>query len=88
MLVVTIEIFPGGSRALRRTIGTLHVGNESDLADVSNYRVFATRSANPLIGQASGAAEFMVLDHNRRQEVWYLLQRVCKEALTADWVVE
>ena len=88
MLVVTIEIFPAGIQALRRTVGTLCIGNESDLADVSDYRVLATQSANPLTGEASGTAQLMVHAHDRRQQVWSLLQRVCEEAVKADWVVD
>lgn len=86
MLVVTIELWPGGSGALRRPVGTMHIGNESGLADLSDYRVIAMESANSLIGTPAGVAEFRVLDHNRRQRVWALLQRACEEAMTAKWV--
>ncbi|QAU48846.1 hypothetical protein [Bradyrhizobium guangzhouense] len=86
MLVVTIEVHPAGIRALRRTVGALRIGNVSDLASISDYRVFAMQSANPLTGEAAGAAEFMVLGHDRRQQVWPLLRRACEEAMKADWV--
>lgn len=86
MLVVTIELWPGGLGALRRPIGTLHIGNVSNLADVSDYRVIAMESANSLIGTPAGVAQFRVLAHDRRQRVWALLQRACDEAMKADWV--
>ncbi|MBR1178070.1 hypothetical protein JQ617_29205 [Bradyrhizobium sp. KB893862 SZCCT0404] len=86
MLVVTIELWPGGLGALRRPIGTLHIGNDSNLADVSDYRVIAMELANPLIGTPAGVARFRVLDHDRRQRVWALLQRASEEAMKADWV--
>ncbi|GAB9109877.1 hypothetical protein [Bradyrhizobium diazoefficiens] len=86
MLLVTIEVHPAGIRALRRTVGTLRIGNESDLADISDYRVHAMQSANPLTGEKAVAAEFMVLAHDRRQQVWPLLRRVCEAAMTADWL--
>ncbi|WP_245508787.1 hypothetical protein [Bradyrhizobium zhanjiangense] len=80
MLVVTVELWPGGIGALRRPLGTMHIGNVSNLADVSNYRVIAMELANPLIGTPAGIAEFRVLDHNRRQRVWALLRHACEEA--------
>lgn len=86
MLVVTIELWPGGSSALRRPIGTMHIGNESLLADVSDYRVIAMQTANSLTGEPPGIADFQVLGHARRQRVWALLQRACAEAMKADWV--
>lgn len=85
MLVVKIELWPGGSGALRRPIGTLHIAN-NDLADVSDYRALAMELANPLTGRPHGIAKFQVLAHARRQRVWALLQRACAEAMTADWV--
>ncbi len=86
MLVVTIELAPGGAEMLKRTIATLRISNESDLADVSGYRVVALRSSNHLTGEPPGIAEFNVLAHRRRQPVWALIQRACEEAMMADWV--
>nr|WP_249807947.1 hypothetical protein [Bradyrhizobium sp. CW7] len=82
---MTIELWPAGSSALRRPIGTMHIGNESDLANVSDYRVIAMQTANPLTGEPPGIAQFRVLAHARRQRVWALLQRACEEAMMADW---
>jgi hypothetical protein len=86
VLVVTIEIFPGGAENSRRSIATLRIANESYLGDVSDYRVVATQAANPLTAEPPGIAEFRVLAHHRRQPVWALLRRACEEAMTADWV--
>lgn len=86
MLVVKVELWPGGSGALRRPIGTLHVVNDSDLADVSDYRALAMELANPLTGRPPGIARFQVLAHARRQRVWALLARACEAAMQADWV--
>jgi|GEM_PF-595396 len=85
MLVVTIELWPAGLGALRRPLGTMHIGNDSNLADLSDYRIIAMETANPLIGTPAGIAEFRVLAHDRRQRVWALLQRACAEAMKADW---
>ncbi len=86
MLVVTVELWPGGSSALRRPIGTMHIGNVSGLSDISDYHVIAMQTANPLTGEPAGLAEFEVLAHARRQRVWALLQRACEAAMVADWV--
>ena len=86
MLVVTIELVPAGYEPMRRSIATMHIANESDLADVSDYRVAAMEAANRLTGEPAGNAECMVLAHPRRQRVWALLQRACEEIMKADWV--
>ncbi|MDA9420965.1 hypothetical protein [Bradyrhizobium sp. CCBAU 53380] len=85
MLVVTVELWPAGSSALRRPLGTMHIGNVSDLAKVSDYHVIAMETANPLTGTPPGIARFSVLAHARRQRVWALLQRACGEATMAEW---
>jgi hypothetical protein len=86
VLVVKVELWPGGSGALKRPLGTMHIGNRSQLADVSDYRVIAMELSNALTGDPAGIAEFEVLAHARRQRVWALLQRACEEAMKADWV--
>ncbi|WP_409192009.1 hypothetical protein [Bradyrhizobium sp. RDM4] len=70
MLVVTVEIFPAGVETSRWTIATLRIANESYRGDVSDYRVVAMRSANPLTGEPPGISDFTVLAHDRRQAVW------------------
>lgn len=86
MLRVTIELVPSGFDPLRRSIATVTISNESDLADLSDYRVVATEAANPLTGDPAGIAECMVLNHERRQRVWALLQKACEEIMEADFV--
>lgn len=85
MLVVTIELWPGGSRELRRSVGAMHIANASQLSDVSDYRILAQQSANPLTGEAAGFAEFEIVAHSRNQSVWALVKRACEEAMKADW---
>jgi hypothetical protein len=85
MLVVKAELWPAGSGAGKRTLGTLHIVNESQLADVSDYRVIAMEVANELTGEPAGIAEFKLRAHERRQRVWALLRRACAEAMTAGW---
>jgi hypothetical protein len=81
MLIVNIEILPGGSAEMRRTIASMRISNLSSLADISDYRVQANESANPIAGVPPGYAECVVLRHDRRQSVWILLQRACEEIM-------
>jgi hypothetical protein len=75
MLRVTVELVPGGPPATRHTIGLMTIGNISDLADVSDYRVNVAEAANPLIGTPLQVRNFVVHGHSRRQSVWRLLAR-------------
>jgi hypothetical protein len=86
MIVVNIELLPGGAESLRRSIASMRISNASDLADLSNYRVTAVESASHLTGHPAGIAECEVLDHARRQRIWALVQRACEEIMKADWV--
>jgi hypothetical protein len=63
----------------------MHIGNVSNLADLSDYRVIVMETANSLTGTPPGIARFSVLAHARRQRVWALLQRACGEAMMAEW---
>jgi hypothetical protein len=47
MLVVKVELVPGGFEPMRRTVASMRIWNLSDLADVSDYRVEGTERANP-----------------------------------------
>ena len=63
MLVVTVDLFPGGYETHRRIIGTMRISNRSNLADVSDYCV----DANPLTGDPPRKAACMVLAHDRKR---------------------
>lgn len=86
MIVVTVDLAPGGDPARRRTLATMHLSNLSDLADVSDYRIVAMEAANRLTGDPPGIAETTVTDHVRAQRVWALLQKACEAIMAADWV--
>ena len=86
MLVVTVDLFPGGYETHRRTIGTMRISNRSNLADVSDYCVEAMEGANPLTGDPPRKAACMVLAHDRKQSVWALLVSASTEILRADFV--
>lgn len=45
MLIITIELLPGGSESLRRPIASMCIANQTGLAEVSDYRVTGLESA-------------------------------------------
>lgn len=73
MLKITIELHPGGSAAMAKTLGAMTVSNMSELADVSDYEIVTAESANPLTGQPSKISWHRVYGHSRRQSVWKLV---------------
>lgn len=85
MLRVIIEILPGGQSQLRRTIASMRIGNISDLAEVSDYRVDAIESANQLAGTPSRSATCTVTGHDRRQSVWTLVAKAADEIEKAEF---
>lgn len=86
MLIITIDLVPGGFEPMRRSIATLHISNASNLADVSNYCVKAMEGVNPLTGTPPRIAECTVVNHDRRQAVWAILEAAAVELRAADWV--
>lgn len=85
MLRVIIEILPNGHRGLQRTIASMAIGNIRNLADVSDYRVDAMESANPLIGTLPRSATCKVTGHDRRQSVWVLVAKAAAEIERAEF---
>lgn len=85
MLRVIIEILPGGQSQLRRTIASMRIGNISDLAEVSDYRVEAMESANHLAGTPLRSATCTVTGHDRRQSVWTLVAKAADEIEKAEF---
>lgn len=75
MLIVTVELLPGGFRPLGRTIASMRVSNLSNLADVSRYSVEAKEGANPLNGTPARTWCCELDGHDRRQSVWVLLAK-------------
>jgi hypothetical protein len=84
MIRVVIEIFPGGYAEGRRTIGLMHIGNISDLARRSDYRVDLTEGENPLAGTKAFTRTVYVRDHDRNQSVWSLIAAALAAAKGAE----
>jgi hypothetical protein len=87
MLVVTVDLVPGGFVPLRRTIATMRIANVSDLADLSDYRIVTVEGANGISGAPPLSTECVVLGHDRRQRVWVLIQKACAGVAAADAAV-
>jgi hypothetical protein len=62
MLVVTVDLVPGGFEPMRRTIGLLRIANVSDLADVSDYCIETRRGEHQqaTVRAAGGPRKFML----------------------------
>jgi hypothetical protein len=86
MLVITLDLVPGGYESYRHTIGSMRIANLSNLADISDYSVEVMEAANQLTGDPSWNAKCIVLAHDRRQSVWALMARACEEILKAHFV--
>lgn len=85
MLVITVDLVPGGYESHRCTIGSMQIANISNLSDVSDYAVNVVEGANPLIGTKQRNAACTVLAHDRRQSVWALLAKASEEIIKADF---
>lgn len=76
MMVVKIEIWPGGKEGVAVEIGRMNVTNISDLAEVSNYAVEVSQVATPRLN-VDEFHEMINLDgHPRRDGPWRLVKRV------------
>jgi hypothetical protein len=84
MLKVTIELVPGGRRELRRTIASMDIGNVSNLADISDYKIEAMEVANPRTGKPAVTACCTIASHSRRQSVWNLTAKAAAEIQQAE----
>ena len=86
MLMITVDIVPGGYASMRRTIAAMSISNISDLADISDYRIEASETSNPLAGTPPRTIRCLVRGHARAQSVWALLAKASDEITKADSV--
>lgn len=77
MIVVKVEIWPGGDKLRRKTLKELRVANMSNLAEVSNYKYVLTDPANDLLPEKVGYVE----GHRRSDGVVKLLGKVFQAVL-------
>ena len=86
MLVITVDLVPGGYEPMRRTIAAMSIANISDLAEISDYRIEASETSNPLAGTPSRTVRCRIHGHARAQSVWALLAKVSEEVLKSESV--
>lgn len=81
MLVVKVEIWPGGNEAAAREIGRMEMANISDLAAVSDYSVQIVQAATPRLGVPAFNEQVTVEGHARRDGPWRLVKRALDRLL-------
>jgi hypothetical protein len=75
MLVIKVELWPGGDERYKTVLARAGIGNISNLADVSDYEVLASEGKNPLTGTPAWKGRGLLHMHDRRQSVWALVAK-------------
>jgi hypothetical protein len=83
MILVTIELLPGGSPLGRRTLATMEIANVSDLAPTSDYRVETFEERNPLARRDDRGTTVIVRAHDRRRSVLHLVGKAIGASLAS-----
>jgi hypothetical protein len=83
MLRIIVEPVPGGDDRRRREIARAHIGNVSDLADLSDYAVWAREGENPIANSPAWEGRGSIEGRDRRQTVWRLIERAAAVAAAA-----
>ena len=76
MIVVFVELWPGGDAERRVPLGSLGIANESNLALLSNYSYEIDEAPQPRLKVDQLKKQGQVVGHNRNQSVWKLIRRV------------
>jgi hypothetical protein len=79
MLVVRVELWPGGYELGKKEIATMKLANVSNLADVSDYAAVLEEKGEERLGIIPSRHFINVSGHGRRASVWSLIHRVLKE---------
>jgi hypothetical protein len=80
MIVVTVELLPGGDASRRETIASAEIANVSGLAASSNYECVVTSKGETSLGIEPTSSKFRVCGHHRQDGVLPLLRRVFRRA--------
>lgn len=81
MLVVKVEIWPGGSETSSFEIARLELINVSDLAEVSDYVAHINQSGAAHLGVPSFYRQLAVSSHSRCDGPWRLIKRTLDQIL-------
>jgi hypothetical protein len=74
MLRITVDLVPGGV-GRPRELARAELGNVSDLADRSDYRIAAREGDNPLAERRAWESRGLIAGHDRNQSVWALVAK-------------
>lgn len=78
MLVVKVEVWPGGDESRAREIERLYAGNISSLADVSDY-IYRFGDRDWMDGNSAH-----VFGHRRSDGAWELVRRILESERAAS----
>lgn len=84
MLVVRVEVWPGGAEHRRREIGRARIANVSDLDDVSDYAFEIEGDGSTRLGVRPVRLEGSVERVPRSESAWQLLRRILDRAFVED----
>jgi len=85
MILITIDLVPGGIQPWRRTIASMRIANASGLADISDYDIDVLEAANPLANTPPRNGSCSVIGHDRHQTIWALVARAAEAAMKAEY---
>lgn len=77
MLVVTVEVWPGGNLARRTVVGRMELANVSQLAAVSDYEGHVTDYGAHRVTSAQ-RVDIRVEGHVRADGVWELVEKALR----------
>lgn len=80
MIVVYVEMWPGGDGSRAQPLGSLAIANESNLSLLSNYSFEIDEAPNPALGIEQLQRKGVITGHNQNQSVWKLIRRAIDAA--------
>jgi hypothetical protein len=79
MIVVKVELWPGGDESRSESLGEAKIWNESNLADISDYGYLLKTEETPYQDGLLTCGD--IKQHNRFQSVWSLVGKTIQSAL-------
>ncbi|EKU73163.1 hypothetical protein SAMN05518668_10164 [Sphingobium sp. YR657] len=80
MMIVKIEVWPGGVETAPREIGRMVIANLSNLAEISDYSVHIEQTETPRLHVPAIDTRVTVKTHPRRDGPWALVRRALDQA--------
>lgn len=83
MIVIKVELWPGGVKERRRTIARAEVANIGGDSEIGIYRVSGMEADHSVSGEKAYDRHFRIPAYDRRNSIWSLVGRVAQR-MTAD----